>query len=128
MRSSHTIYALSSGKGRAGVALIRVSGAEAGNLIDKLTGERPVPRRSMLRRIVASDGELIDRGLVLWFPAPFSFTGEDVAEFHVHGGPAVVEALLNALSSELQLRAAEPGEFTRRAFAHGKFDLTEVEG
>jgi tRNA modification GTPase len=82
----------------------------------------------MVRRIVAGDGTLIDRGLVLWFPAPFSFTGEDVAEFHVHGGPAVVEALLNTLAGELQLRAAEAGEFTRRAYAHGKFDLTEVEG
>ena len=128
MSSSHTIYALSSGKGRAGVAVIRVSGPEAGSVVDKLTGSRPVPRRAMLRRIVAGDAELIDRGLVLWFPAPCSFTGEDVAEFHVHGGPAVVEALLDALSSEPHLRAAEAGEFTRRAFAHGKFDLTEVEG
>jgi tRNA modification GTPase len=110
------------------VAVIRVSGAKAGDVIDKLAGSRPVPRRAMLRRIVAGGGELIDRGLVLWFPAPTSFTGEDVAEFHVHGGPAVVEALLNALSEEPQLRAAEPGEFTRRAYAQGKFDLTEVEG
>lgn len=110
------------------MAVIRVSGAKAGDMIDKLTGSRPVPRRAMLRKITGGDGEIIDRGLVLWFPAPASFTGEDVAEFHVHGGPAVVEALLNALSEEPQLRAAEAGEFTRRAYAQGKFDLTEVEG
>ena len=128
MRSSHTIYALSSGKGRAGVAVIRVSGSRAGHVVEKLTGSRPVPRRAVLRGIKADNGELIDRGLVLWFPAPFSFTGEDVAEFHIHGGPAVVEALLNVLAEESDLRAAEAGEFTRRAFGHGKFDLTEVEG
>src|SRR5687767_390624 len=109
MRSSHTIYALSSGKGRAGVAVIRVSGPKAGVVVDKLTGSRPVPRRAMLRRIKAGDGELIDRGLVLWFPAPSSFTGEDVAEFHVHGGPAVIEALLHALAAEPHLRVAEAG-------------------
>ena len=128
MRSSHTIYALSSGKGRAGVAVIRVSGPKAGDVIDQLTGSRPVPRQAMVRKILGADGELIDRGLILWFPAPFSFTGEDVVEFHVHGGPAVVEALLQALVQVPGLRAAEAGEFTRRAYAHGKFDLTEVEG
>src|SRR5687768_1737155 len=128
MRSSHTIYALSSGKGRAGVAVIRVSGSRAGHVVDKLTGTRPVPRRAKLCRISTDKGELIDRGLGLWFPGPASFTGEDVAEFHVHGGPAVVEALLNVLAAEPHLRAAEAGEFTRRAFGHGKFDLTEVEG
>jgi tRNA modification GTPase len=129
MRSVDTIYALSSGRGRAGVAVIRVRGPQAGDTVRKLSGGLPVPRQAMLRKLVrASDGSLIDKGLVLWFPGPSSFTGEDVAEFHIHGGLAVTEAFLAELSKQPGLRIAEAGEFTRRAFGHGKYDLTEVEG
>lgn len=123
-----TIYALASGPGRAGVAVVRVSGPLAGPALDALAGAaRPEPRRAALRSIGDGGGGEIDRGLVLWFPGPASFTGEDCAEFHVHGGPAVVEALARALSAA-GLRPAEAGEFTRRAFANGKMDLTEAEG
>lgn len=121
-----TIYALATAPGRAGVAVMRVSGPEAGPALERLTGERGAPRAARLTRIEGQAG-LIDRGLTLWFPAPGSFTGEDVAEFHVHGGPAVIEAMAEAFEA-IGLRQAEPGEFTRRAFEHGKMDLTEAEG
>jgi tRNA modification GTPase len=111
------------------VAVVRVSGPHASYIVKKLTGGLPVPREAVLRKLIrASDGSLIDRGLVLWFPGPCSFTGEDVAEFHIHGGLAVIEALLAELSEQPGLRIAQAGEFTRRAFGHGKYDLTEVEG
>src|SRR4051794_6137841 len=104
-----TIFALSSGRGRAGVALVRVSGPMAGGAIRGLTkGELPQPRMAALRTIIAPDGAAIDEGLVLWFPGPASFTGEDGCEFHVHGGRAVVEALLGALGAFPGLRPAEP--------------------
>src|SRR5690348_7976387 len=120
-----TIFALSSGRGRAGVAVVRVSGAAAGDALEKLTqAELPPPRVAARRKITGPVGGPIDDGLVLWFPAPASFTGEDVAEFHVHGGRAVVEALLGALGEVPGMRPAEPGEFTRRAVENGKFDLT----
>lgn len=124
-----TIYALSSGKGRAGVAVIRVSGPRARATLATLSGAKaPQPRVAALRRLSdPKTGALIDRGLVLFFPAPHSFTGEDVAEFHVHGGRAVLLALTHALA-ELGLRAAAAGEFTRRAFEHGRMDLAEAEG
>lgn len=122
-----TIFALASGSGRAGVAIVRVSGPDAGPALAALAGSLPEPRRAALRSLKARDGTLIDRALLLWFPAPQSFTGEDVAEFHIHGGPAVIEALIEALMAE-GLRPAEPGEFSRRAFAHGRMDLTEAEG
>ncbi len=123
-----TIYALASGPGRAGVAVIRVSGPAAGTALDALAGTpRPAPRQAVLRRFRARGGEVIDQGLALWFPGPASFTGEDCAEFHVHGGPAVIAAMAEALSA-VGLRPAEAGEFTRRAFANGKMDLTEAEG
>ncbi|MGY6660699.1 MAG: tRNA uridine-5-carboxymethylaminomethyl(34) synthesis GTPase MnmE [Glycocaulis sp.] len=122
-----TIFALASGSGRAGVAIVRVSGPDAGPALAALAGGLPDPRRAALRSLNARDGSLIDRALLLWFPAPRSFTGEDVAEFHIHGGPAVIEALIEALMAE-GLRPAEPGEFSRRAFAHGQMDLTEAEG
>lgn len=123
-----TIYALASGPGRAGVAVIRVSGPRAGFALDVLTGSaRPMARQAALRRFSDGDGNLLDKGLALWFPGPGSFTGEDCAEFHVHGGPAVVAAMAGALSAA-GLRAAEAGEFTRRAFANAKMDLTEAEG
>jgi len=125
---SDTIFALSSGHGRAGVAIVRVSGPQAGNALSQLAGpELPHPRVAMLRKVVAAAGDPIDDGLVLWFPGPASFTGEDVAEFHIHGGRAVIEALLAALGGLTGLRPAEPGEFTRRAVENGKFDLTQAE-
>lgn len=125
-----TIYALSTAPGRAGVAVIRVSGERARETVSRLAGvEKPRPREAMLRRLRdPASGVVLDRGLVLFFEGPGSFTGEDVAEFHIHGGRAVVAALLQALAGVPGLRAAEPGEFTRRAFEAGKLDLTEVEG
>jgi tRNA modification GTPase len=129
MSSSDTIYALSSGSGLAGVAVVRVSGASAGPIVKELCSKLPVPRVATLSGLRWPDnGELIDRGLVLWFPGPASFTGEDVAEFHVHGGVAVVQALFGALARFDGVRMAEAGEFTRRAFGNGKFDLIKVEG
>jgi len=123
-----TIFALSSGRGRAGVAVVRVSGSGAAVAAQCLAGpELPKPRIAARRKINFRDGEPIDDGLLIWFPAPASFTGEDVAEFHVHGGRAVIEGLLIALGKIPGLRPAEPGEFTRRAVANGKFDLTQAE-
>lgn len=127
---SETIFALSSGRGPAGVAVIRVSGSRAGETVSRLAGlPLPAPRVAALRALREPEtGETIDQSLILWFPAPASFTGEDVAEFHVHGGPAVVSGVLSALGRQKGLRPAEPGEFTRRAFLAGKMDLTQVEG
>ena len=122
-----TICALSSGAGRAGVAVIRVSGPEAGAALENLAGDLPPPRVATLAELRNAARALIDKGLALWFPGPHSFTGEDVAEVQVHGGPAVIDALLEALLALPGLRAAEPGEFTRRAFEHGKLDLTAAE-
>ncbi len=128
MRRDETIFALASGAGRAGVAVLRVSGPAARLCLNGLTG-RPLPpvRRAVLRAVFALEGEMIDRALVLWFPGPQSFTGEDVAEFHVHGGRAVVEAVAEALAAFPGVRLAEPGEFTRRAVLNGKLDLTQAE-
>lgn len=124
-----TIYALSSGVGLAGVAVVRVSGSAAARTLTGLAGPLPPARQAVLRRLRApGNGEVIDQALVIWFPGPASFTGEDVAEFHIHGGRAVIAALLNALSTMTGLRPAGPGEFTRRAFARGRLDLTAVEG
>jgi tRNA modification GTPase len=126
---SDTIFALSSGAGRAGVAVIRVSGPSAGPVAEQISGKSLSPRRAVLSELRrAKTRDLIDSGLLIWFPAPASFTGEDVVEFHVHGGRAVVAALLDSLSEFDGLRAAGPGEFTRRAFDNGKLDLTCVEG
>ena len=122
-----TIYALSTASGRAGIAVLRVSGPNAGLAVRSLTARAlPRARAAELRRLQNGAGE-IDRGLVLWFPAPASFTGEDVVEFHVHGGRAVIEAMLAALACVDGLRLATPGEFTRRAVENGKFDLTAAE-
>ncbi|MBI1180407.1 MAG: tRNA uridine-5-carboxymethylaminomethyl(34) synthesis GTPase MnmE [Alphaproteobacteria bacterium] len=125
-----TIYALASARGRAGVAVLRLSGSEAGTVLAVLTGrDVPPPRRAALRSFIdPATGEVIDRGLALWFPAPASFTGEDVAEIHLHGGPAVIAAAVAALEQVSGLVPAEPGEFTRRAFENGRLDLTEAEG
>jgi len=120
-----TIFALASAPGRAGVGVVRLSGPSAGRAAESLAGPLPPPRQAVLRRL-AHNGVEIDHALVLWFPAPGSFTGEDVAEFHIHGGRAVREALFAALS-ELGARMAEPGEFSRRAVENGKLDLTRAE-
>ncbi len=125
---STTIYALSTPPGRSGVAVVRLSGPDAGGMLDALAGlPRPQPRRAALRTLNAPDASVIDRALVLWFPGPASFTGEDCVELHLHGGPAVIEAALSALG-ESGAVPAEPGEFTRRAFENDKLDLTEAEG
>jgi tRNA modification GTPase len=124
-----TIYALASAPGRAGIAVVRVSGAEVRNVIARLTQRDPPRLRvATLRRLYDDDDAPIDDALVLYFEAPHSFTGEDVAELHLHGGPAVVAALLRALQSMPHCRLAEPGEFTRRAFHNNKLDLAQVEG
>src|SRR6202451_912596 len=123
-----TIFALSSGRPPSAIAIVRASGPQAGTVLAALAGKMPKPRlaaRSLLRD---APGQPIDDAVVLWFPGPASATGEDVAEFHVHGGRAVLAALFAALSAFENMRAAEPGEFTRRAFENGKLDLTEAEG
>src|SRR5213593_1348553 len=126
---SNTIYALATPAGRSGIAVVRISGAGARTALAALTArDLPTPRVATLRRLIGEDDEPIDDALVLWFPAPHSFTGEDVAELHLHGGPAVIAAMLAALSAQQGLRLAEPGEFTRRAFDHDKLDLAQVEG
>ena len=122
---SSSIFALASAPGRAGVAVVRVSGPLAGPGIQALAGALPAPRQAALR-LLAYQRAPIDQALVLWFPAPESFTGEDVAEFHIHGGLAIREALFSALSG-LGARPAEPGEFSRRAVENGKLDLTRAE-
>lgn len=123
-----TIFALASGSGRAGVSVFRVSGPEAGRIVQALTGKNvPAPRRAALRDFKGADGTAIDSGLILWMPGPGSFTGEDVAEFHTHGSPAVIEAMAKACLAA-GARQAGPGEFTRRAFDNGRMDLTEAEG
>ena len=122
-----TIFALSTAPGRAGVAVVRVSGPDAVRALEVLTRKpAPPPRNAAMTGFFDSSEKLIDRGLVIYFQAPASFTGEDVAEFHVHGGRAIVGAMLEALAA-LGLRPAEPGEFTRRAVENGKIDLTQAE-
>ncbi|PHR91624.1 MAG: tRNA uridine-5-carboxymethylaminomethyl(34) synthesis GTPase MnmE [Robiginitomaculum sp.] len=126
--SRETIFALATAPGRAGVAIMRVSGPEAGSTLQKLTRKPlPNPRKAVVRRLYDETGGKIDEALVLWFVDPASFTGEDMVEYHIHGGPAIVEALSEFLFS-MGLRQAEAGEFTRRAFQNGKMDLTEAEG
>ena len=122
-----TIFALSSGGLPSGVAVIRLSGPRAGNAVARLAGALPPPRRAVLRELRDVDGVVLDRALVLFFPSPASVTGEDCAEFHVHGGRAVVAAVLRALGALPGLRQAEAGEFTRRAFVNGRMDLTGAE-
>lgn len=122
-QSGETIVALASGAGVAAVAVVRISGPQTRAVLEHLIESLPVPREAALRRIGG-----IDRGLVLWFPGPASFTGEDMAELQVHGGRAVVKAVVEAALAIAGTRLAEPGEFARRAFENGKLDLTEVEG
>lgn len=123
-----TIFALSSGAVPAGVAIVRISGPAVRFGLETICGAIPEPRRATLRVFKDAVGDAIDRGLVLYFPSPNSFTGEDCAELHAHGGRAVVDALLRRLAALDGYRSAEPGEFTRRAFENGRMDLTEVEG
>jgi tRNA modification GTPase len=124
-----TIYALSSGPGISGVAIIRISGSEASKVIKSLTGKDiPVPRVATLRKINnINTSELIDEGIILWFPGPESYTGEDMAEIHVHGGKAVVLTVQNEISKVENCRLAEPGEFTKLAFQNGKINLLKAE-
>jgi tRNA modification GTPase len=124
-----TIFALSSGRPPAAIAVVRVSGPRAGVALEKLIGRLPEPRKAALARVCdPASGEVIDEALALWFPAPRSETGEDVAELQLHGGQAVIAGVLEALGRIEGCRPAEAGEFTRRAFENGRLDLTAVEG
>ncbi len=123
-----TIFALSSGRPPSAISIVRVSGAQAGVALTSLAGRIPKPRMAMRALLRDANRQPIDDAIVLWFPGPASATGEDVVEFHVHGGRAVLAALFAALSGFADVRPAEPGEFTRRAFENGKLDLTEAEG
>ena len=124
-----TIFALSSGRPPAAIAVIRISGSRAGDALKALTGKNPSPRQAALARVRdPRSNEIIDEALALWFPAPASETGEDIAELQLHGGRAVIAAVLDALAGIEGLKPAEAGEFTRRAFENGKLDLTAVEG
>ena len=128
-QASHpTIVALSSAPGRAGVAVVRMSGPAARFALETTAGPVPSPRLATLRVLRDIRNEVIDKGLVLFFPGPTSFTGEDVVEFHVHGSHAILAALLRHLAALPGVRLAEAGEFTRRAFEAGKLDLAAVEG
>jgi tRNA modification GTPase len=126
--ASPTIVALSSAPGKAGVAVVRVSGPRVRFVLETICGIVPPPRIATLRKLTDAAGGVIDSALVLFFAAPASFTGEDVAEFHVHGSRAVLARLLSVLTALPDLRLAEAGEFTRRAFEAGKLDLAAVEG
>ena len=123
------IYALSSGPGTSGIAVIRISGANTKNVVFKFIKEPfPIPRIATLKKInKINTNELIDEGIIIWFPAPNSYTGEDMAEFHVHGSRAVIEALLSSLSKIDGCRLAEPGEFTKLAFQNNKINLLKAE-
>ncbi len=123
-----TIFALSSGLPPAGIAVVRISGPQAGAALIALAGELPRPRHARYCRFRADDGAPLDDGLALWFPGPGSATGEDLAELHLHGGRAVVAAVLAMLGRIEGLRAAKAGEFTRRAFENDRIDLAEAEG
>jgi tRNA modification GTPase len=129
MTQADTIFAVSSGHGRAGVAVIRISGPAAGVAVERMAAPLPKPRFAAFRRIRhPGTGEVLDEALVLWFPAPRSETGEDMAELQVHGGRAVIQGVLAGLGSIAGCRMAEPGEFARRALENGKLDLTGAEG
>jgi tRNA modification GTPase len=123
-----TIFALSSGRVPSAIAIVRLSGPQAGAALTLLADKIPDPRRATRALLRDANRQPIDDAIVLWFPGPSSATGEDVAEFHIHGGRAVLAALFASLSTIENVRAAEPGEFTRRAFENGKLDLTEAEG
>ncbi|MEE8294356.1 MAG: tRNA uridine-5-carboxymethylaminomethyl(34) synthesis GTPase MnmE [Sphingomonadales bacterium] len=124
-----TIFALASGRGRAGVAVVRLSGPLAGKALKTLIGKGlPEPKMASLVELKSPESEgIIDKCIILWFPGPDSFTGEDVVELQIHGSPAIIDKLSEVLS-DLGLRPAAPGEFSRRAFENGKMDLTQAEG
>ena len=124
-----TIYALSSGPGISGIAVIRVSGKNTAEVVKKLTNRSlPTPRMATLRKFNKNGAkEMIDEGVVIWFPAPNSYTGEDVAEFHVHGSRAVIKAMHLSISKIKDCRLAEPGEFTKKAFQNGRINLLKAE-
>jgi tRNA modification GTPase len=125
--STDTIFALASGSAHAAIAVMRLSGPRAGPSVATLCGGTlPAPRHASLRRLRDPSGAVLDHALVLWFPGPGTYTGEDCAELHLHGGRAVIDGVANALA-EAGLRPAEPGEFTRRAFLNGRMDLVEAE-
>ena len=124
-----TIFAMASGAGRAAIAVLRLSGPATREIVKSIAGKLPKPRAAALATLRdPATGEAIEKGLVIFFPAPKSFTGEDYAEFHIHGGRAVVAGLIKAIGASAGARPAEPGEFTRRALTNGKMDLAEVEG
>lgn len=126
--ASDVIFALASGAGKAAVAVVRLSGSGSGDVLRRLAGWLPAPRTALVRRLRRPEtGETLDRALVLWFPAPRSYTGEDCAELHLHGGPAVIAGVAEALVAA-GARPAEAGEFTRRAFINSRMDLTAAEG
>ena len=124
-----TIYALSTGPGVSGVAIIRISGSQASNIIKSLTSKKiPSPRVATLRKINnINTSELIDEGIIIWFPGPHSYTGEDMAEIHIHGGKSVILAVQKEISKIQNCRLAEPGEFTKLAFQNGKINLLKAE-
>jgi tRNA modification GTPase len=129
MTNKHTIFALSSGSGMAGIAVIRISGPRAKMVLQALSGEAPQARMMALRVLRDPDnGTILDQCLVCFMPQPFSATGDDMAELHVHGSAAVVSGVLEILSRQAGLKIAEPGEFTKRAYLNGKLDLVAVEG
>ncbi|MDP1630130.1 MAG: tRNA uridine-5-carboxymethylaminomethyl(34) synthesis GTPase MnmE [Caulobacter sp.] len=121
-----TIFAPATAPGRAALAVVRISGPAAAGAVAALAGRLPAPRRASLRKLRNASGDVIDEGLVLWFPGPASYSGEDCAEVHLHGGLAVVDSLVETLVAQ-GLRLAEPGEFTRRAFQNGRLDLAQAE-
>jgi tRNA modification GTPase len=127
--ANDTIYAVASGFGRAAIAVVRISGPRTRTILEAMAGGVPEPRRLVLRHLTDThSGAVLDQALVAWMPGPHSFTGEDQAELHIHGGPAVRTAVLRALGRMEGCRAAKPGEFTRRAFLNGRMDLSRVEG
>ena len=128
MDSVDTIFALSSGAPPAAIAVVRISGTQAFEAVRALAGKVPAARKASLRTLRDADGSTLDEALVLTFPGPATATGEDLAELHLHGGRAVVRGVEAALAAMPGLRKAEPGEFTRRAFQHGRIDLNEAEG
>lgn len=127
--TTSTIFALSTPPGRSAIAVIRMSGPHTGAVLDAMCASRPTPRTAALRRLKdPASGDILDEALVLYFASPKTETGEDMAEFQVHGGKAIVRAVLDTLSRQPECRPAEPGEFASRAFANGKLDLAQIEG
>ena len=117
---SDTIFALSSGLGRAGVAVVRISGPKALATLNSMAGKTPQQRYAVVRKIRTRDGQIIDEAMVFYFQGPHSATGEDIVEFHIHGAPAIITLLLKDLSEREGLRLALPGEFSKRAFEIGR--------